>query len=121
MGWRDGCAPQPTVGEGAEPVRFAFATADAVGQRLDGLRRAIDVNVTARSGAAGHLVDWAGGHRLQYDDHRAAQEAVLTGAEIDVEIARLRTAWDAAAGAQLDANRAAADAVDAPPGSDPPR
>ncbi|QYG94792.1 hypothetical protein HC251_21720 [Iamia sp. SCSIO 61187] len=109
MGWRDGCAPRPPVASGASPVEFDFGAADAVGQRLDGLRAAITANLDARSSGQARLVDWAGGHRQAYDEHRATQEAVLTGADVAAQIARLRAAWDDAAAAQVRANRRAAE------------
>lgn len=122
MSWRDGCAPRPAVAEGAEPVAFDFAGADAIGGRLDGLRLAVGGNLDARAGATPRLVDWAGAHRLRYDDHRSTQEGVLSGAGIDLELSRLRAAWDDAADAQVQANRRAAEAAPtAPPSSGPNR
>ena len=109
MGWRDGCAPRPPVHSGAEPVQFDFGAADTVGQRLDGLRAAITANLDARASGQTRLVDWAGGHRQAYDEHRSTQEAVLTGADVAAQIGRLRAAWDDAAAAQVQANRRAAD------------
>ncbi|HXH57965.1 hypothetical protein [Iamia sp.] len=121
MGWRDGCAPRPAVDEGAGPVRFDFGGADVMGRRLDGLRRTVEEDLAARTAATIHLVDWAGGHRQAFDDHRGTQEGVLSGAELEAEIARLRAAWDDAAAAQHRANRDAADAADAPSGVPVPR
>lgn len=109
MGWRDGCAPRPPVSAGASPVEFDFGAADAVGQRLDGLRAAIAANLDARACGQARLADWAGGHRRAYDEHRSTQEAVLTGADVAAQIARLRAAWDGAAAAQVRANRRAAE------------
>lgn len=109
MGWRDGCAPRPPVHAQVDPVTFDFGAADALGQRLDGLRQAITANLDARVTGQARLVDWSGGHRTAYDEHRATQEAVLTGADLASQIARLRTAWDEAAAAQVRANRHAAD------------
>lgn len=109
MSWRDGCAPRPPVAEGAEPVQFDFDGADAVGQRLDVLRQRLDANLSARADAQTRLVDWAGGHRREYDEHRQAQEAVVTGADVSAQVARLRAAWDEAAAAQVQANQAAED------------
>lgn len=111
MGWRDGCADQPSVHADAAPVVFDFAAADAVGQRLDGLRRAITADVDARASASSHLADWAGRHRRDFDAHRTAQEAILTGADVAGQIAHLRAAWDEAAAAQVRANRQAAEAA----------
>jgi hypothetical protein len=111
MSWRDGCAPRPPVHAHAEPVTFDFAGADALGQRLDVLRTTITANLDARAAGQARLVDWAGGHRQQYDEHRATQEAVLTGADVAAQIARLRGAWDEAAAAQVRANTRAADIV----------
>ena len=109
MGWRDGCAPQPPVPAGVEPVTFDFGGADALGQRLDGARQAITANLDARAAAQARLVDWAGGHRVAYDEHRTIQEAALTGADLAAQIAHLRSAWDAAAAAQVRTNDRAAD------------
>lgn len=120
MSWRDGCAPRPPVHELADAVEFDFGAADAVGQRLDGLRRRLDEGLSARATAQSRLVDWAGGHRRSYDDHRRAQEAIITGADVAAQIARLRTAWDEAAAAQGSRNRTAADAATTP-GSPVPR
>jgi hypothetical protein len=111
MGWRDGCAPRPPVHGHVDPVTFDFTAADALGQRLDGLRVAITANLDARATAQARLTDWAGGHRRAYDEHRATQETVLTGADLTAQIAHLRTAWDEAAAAQLAANRRAADVL----------
>lgn len=109
MGWRDGCAPRPPVHADVDPVAFDFGAADALGQRLDVLRAAITANLDARAAARARLADWSGGHRRAYDDHRAAQEAVLVGSDLATQIAHLRTAWDTAAAAQIQANRRAAD------------
>ncbi len=111
MSWRDGCAPRPPVHAHAEPVAFDFAGADAVGQRLDGLRATITTNLDARVAGQARLADWAGGHRRQYDEHRSSQEAVLAGADVATQIAHLRAAWDEAAAAQVRANTRAADIV----------
>jgi len=119
MSWRDGCAPLPTVDDGATPVRFDFGAADAAGQRLDGLRRSIDVDVDARARSTALLVDWAGRHREAYDRQRSTQEAVMGGAGLDAELSRLRAAWDEAAAAQARANRTASEATEAPPASSP--
>lgn len=107
MGWRDGCAPRPPVAADADPVAFDFDAADALGQRLDVLRQAVTRNLDARAAAQARLADWAGGHRRAYDDHRATQEGALTGADLATQIAHLRTAWDEAAAAQVQANRGA--------------
>ncbi len=109
MGWRDGCAPRPTVPAGVDRVTFDFSAADGLGQRLDGLRQEIAANLDARVAGQARLVDWSGGHRRAYDEQRATQEAVLVGADLSAQIARLRTAWDEAAAAQDQANRRAAD------------
>lgn len=109
MAWRDGCAPRPPVHAHVDPVTFDFGAADALGQRLDVLRRAITTNLDARVTGQARLADWAGGHRRAYDEHRATQEAVLTGADLAAQIAHLRAAWDEAAAAQVQANRRAAD------------
>lgn len=114
MAWRDGCAPRPTVGEGAEPVDFDFSGADLVGERLDALRRHIDSGLQIRAGAQVHLADWAGGHRREYDELRHTREDVLTGADIGSDLARLRAAWDEAAAAQVRANHRAEGLVTAP-------
>lgn len=119
MSWRDGCAPRPTVHDGASPVAFDFEAADAVGQRLDGLRLEVEANLTARAGAQTRLVDWSGGHRREYDEHRAAQEAVLSGSGIADDLARLRAAWDEAAAAQGRANAAAAESAASTGGGGP--
>ena len=111
MAWRDGCAPRPPVAEGAEPVDFDFSGADVVGERLFALRRHIESGLQMRAAAQVHLSDWAGGHRREYDEHRRAQEGVLTCADIGTELARLRAAWDEAAAAQVRANRRAAELV----------
>lgn len=111
MGWRDGCAERPPVHADATPVAFDFGAADAVGQCLDGLRRAVAAAVDARASASTHLVEWVGRHRRDFDAHRHAQEAVLTGADLAGQIAHLRAAWDDAAAAQVRANRQAAEAV----------
>lgn len=105
MGWRDGCAPRPPVAADAAPVAFDFAAADALGQRLDVLHRTITANLDVRATGQARLADWAGAHRRAYDDHRATQEAVLAGSDLATQIAHLRTAWDDAATAQLQANR----------------
>lgn len=109
MAWRDGCAPQPPVTEGAQPVAFDFAGADIVGERLQALHDHVTSGLGARAAAQVHLVDWSGGHRREYDDHRRTQEGILSGADIGTELTRLRTAWDDAAAAQVRANRQAAD------------
>lgn len=109
MSWRSGCAPRPPVHALADPVEFDFGAADTVGQKLDVLRRRLDEDLAARATAQSRLVDWAGGHRRTYDAHRQAQEAIVTGADVSAQIARLRTAWDEAAAAQVTRNRAAAD------------
>lgn len=119
MGWRDGCAPQPPVAEGAEPVDFDFAGADVVGRRLQALHDHVTSALGARAAAQVHLVDWSGGHRRAYDEHRSAQEGILTAADIASELARLRTAWDDAATAQTRANRHATDLL--PAGAPVPR
>ena len=111
MGWRDGCAPRPPVPDGVTPVTFDFAAADALGQRLDGLRQEITANLDARVTGQARLVDWSGGHRTSYDEHRATHEAVLTGADLATQIARLRAAWDDAAASQATVNRRAAEAL----------
>ena len=111
MGWRDGCAPRPPVAEGAEPVDFDFAGADIVGGRLRALLDHVTSGLGARAAAQVHLVDWSGGHRRSYDDHRGAQEGILSGADIGAELARLRTAWDEAAAAQVRANSDATELV----------
>jgi hypothetical protein len=105
MGWRDGCAPRPPVHADVDPVAFDFGAADALGRRLDVLRRAITANLDTRAAAQARLAEWAGGHRRAYDDHRAAQEGVLAGSDLATQIAHLRTAWDEAAAAQVQANR----------------
>lgn len=110
VGWRDGCAPRPPVAEGAEPVAFDFGGADVVGRRLHVLRIHVTAGLGARAAAQAHLTDWSGGHRRAYDEHRRAHEAILSGADVGAELARLRAAWDEAASAQLRANRAATDA-----------
>ena len=111
MGWRDGCAPRPPVHADVDPVAFDFAAADALGQRLDVARLAITANLDARATGQARLVDWAGGHRRAYDEHRATQEAALAGSDLATQIAHLRAAWDDAAAAQVRANRAAAEIV----------
>lgn len=112
MSWRDGCAARPTVHADASPVAFDFDAADAVGQRLDGLRLEIEENLAARADAQVRLVDWAGGHRQEYDEHRSAQEAVLAGSGIPADLARLRAAWDEAAAAQIQRNTVAEQAAE---------
>lgn len=122
MSWRDGCAPRPPVAEGAAPVDFDFALADQVGARLRNLLDHVGSSLDTRAAAQVHLVDWSGGHRRAYDDHRRTQEGVLAGADLAAELARLRRAWDDAAGAQATANRTALDAAaDLPPGARIPR
>jgi hypothetical protein len=99
------------VAEAAEPVDFDFGGADIVGRRLQALLDHVTSGLGARAAAQLHLVDWSGGHRRAYDDHRRAQEGILSGADIGVELARLRSAWDEAAAAQVRANRDATDLV----------
>lgn len=113
MSWRTGCLPRPPVHPRADPVAFDFGTADAIGGALDRLRTGIDSNLAARQGAQHRFADWRGGHRRTYDERRARHEAVLASGAVGDQIARLRVAWDDAAGAQMRANQVAADL---PPG-----
>jgi hypothetical protein len=107
------------VVEAAEPVDFDFGGADLVGQRLQALLDHVTSGLGARAAAQVHLADWSGGHRRAYDDHRRRQEGILSGADVGAELARLRTAWDDAAAAQVRANRDAVELVSA--GASPPR
>ncbi len=119
MGWRDGCAPRPPVAAGAAPVTFDFGAADAIGDRLEVLRRRVADDLSARAAGQARLADWAGRHRRRYDAHRRAQEAIVTGADVLAQIARLRAAWDDAAAAQVRANRAAGGGTARPPRAGP--
>lgn len=115
VSWRDGCAPRPPVEAGADVVLFDFAAADAMGDRLDALRRAVVADRGARAGAAPLLSDWTGPHRAAYDEQRAAHEGILGHHDLEIELRRLRTAWDEAARAQRRANVMAARRVVGPP------
>lgn len=90
---------------------FDFVAADAMGRRLEALRRAVVVDLTVRADATPLLTGWAGTHRATYDTRRAAHEGVLTAHDLEMELRRLRRAWDEAARAQRRANVTAGRAV----------
>jgi len=114
VGWRDGCEARPEAAEGAHAVVFDFAAADMLGHRLHVLRRSARAHLAARADAAVLLTDWTGAHRATFDAERAAHERALAGNDLDVELRRLRAAWDEAARAQARANRSAAQSDPSP-------
>lgn len=84
---------------------FDFAAADAMGERLEALRRALVTERASRADAAALITGWTGARRAAHDERRAAHEGVLTHHGVDQELARLRAAWDEAARAQRKLNR----------------